>query len=87
MRERRKVESTVLFYIMVVSLFLFGTFLGNKTVETIAEMVPMERLHRIVIDPGHGGEDGGAISCTGKNESNFNLQIALRMPIIDLLKH
>ena len=79
MRERRKVESTVLFYIMVVSLFLFGTFLGNKTVETIAEMVPMERLHRIVIDPGHGGEDGGAISCTGKNESNFNLQIALRM--------
>lgn len=79
MRERRKVESTVFFYIMVVSLFLFGTFLGNKTVETIAEMVPMERLHRIVIDPGHGGEDGGAISCTGKNESNFNLQIALRM--------
>ena len=79
MWERRRVESTVLFYIMVVSLFLFGTFLGNKTVETIAEMVPMERLHRIVIDPGHGGEDGGAISCTGKNESNFNLQIALRM--------
>lgn len=32
----------------------------------------------IVLDPGHGGEDGGAVSCSGKNESEFNLEIALR---------
>lgn len=68
-----------LFYCAVVSLFLFGTLLGNKTVETISEMMPMERLHRIVIDAGHGGVDGGAVSCSGKNESSFNLQIALRL--------
>ncbi|MGM9603597.1 MAG: N-acetylmuramoyl-L-alanine amidase [Faecousia sp.] len=79
MIEKGKRGSVLLFYVMVVSLFLFGTFLGNQTVATISEMIPVERLHRIVIDAGHGGEDGGAVSCSGKNESNFNLQIALRM--------
>lgn len=69
----------VCFYVMVVSMFLFGTLLGNRAVETVSEMLPTERLHRIVIDAGHGGEDGGAISCTGKSESGYNLQIALRL--------
>lgn len=79
MTEKRKRGSVLLFYLTVISLFLFGTFLGNQTVATISEMIPVERLHRIVIDAGHGGEDGGAVSCSGRNESNFNLQIALRM--------
>ena len=79
MIKKGKWGSALLFYVMVVSLFLFGTFLGNQTVATISEMIPVERLHRIVIDAGHGGEDGGAVSCSGRNESNFNLQIALRM--------
>lgn len=38
----------------------------------------------IVIDPGHGGEDGGAVSCTGVCESRLNLEIALRLN--DLLR-
>lgn len=33
----------------------------------------------VIIDAGHGGEDGGAISCTGMAESGYNLQIALRL--------
>ena len=79
MIEKGKRGSVLLFYIMVISLALFGTILGNQTVATISEMIPVERLHRIVIDAGHGGEDGGAVSCSGKIESYFNLQIALRM--------
>lgn len=72
-------KNAVLFYMFIIGLFLFGTLLGSQTIATISEMMPMERLHRIVIDPGHGGEDGGAVSCTGKSESNFNLQISLRV--------
>jgi N-acetylmuramoyl-L-alanine amidase len=37
-----------------------------------------------VIDAGHGGEDGGAVSCTGAKESDINLQIAIRLN--DLLR-
>ena len=43
------------------------------------ESAPINRSYTIVIDAGHGGEDGGAISCTGKSESAFNLEIALRL--------
>lgn len=33
----------------------------------------------LVIDPGHGGIDGGAISISGKKESDINLAIALKL--------
>lgn len=38
----------------------------------------------VVIDPGHGGEDGGAVSPGGVEESQLNLSIALR--VNDLLR-
>ena len=39
-------------------------------------------------DHGHGGEDGGAVSCTGVAESEINLQIALRLrDLLHLLGH
>jgi len=33
----------------------------------------------LILDPGHGGEDGGAVSPSGQVESEINLAIALRM--------
>ena len=36
----------------------------------------------VVIDAGHGGEDGGAVSISGAVESNINLAIALRLDAI-----
>ena len=33
----------------------------------------------VVIDPGHGGEDGGAVSPEGIAESEINLSVALRL--------
>ena len=38
----------------------------------------------VVIDPGHGGEDGGAVSPEGIEESGLNLSIAFR--VRDLLR-
>lgn len=35
--------------------------------------------HTLVIDPGHGGIDGGAISTDGTKESDINLEIALKL--------
>ena len=39
----------------------------------------MDRNITFIVDAGHGGEDGGATSCTGVLESHINLQIALRL--------
>ena len=42
---------------------------GNRIVTVLSEHAPIENKKYIIIDPGHGGEDGGAVSCTGTPES------------------
>ena len=48
---------------------------GSRVLPTAGSV---ERV-QLVIDPGHGGEDGGAVSCTGVPESKINLEISLRL--------
>lgn len=48
---------------------------GNGT--TVAE-VASKTQPVIVVDAGHGGEDGGAVSPQGRSESAYNLEIALK---------
>ena len=38
-----------------------------------------QALPVLILDPGHGGEDGGAVSVTGTHESVINLDIAVRL--------
>lgn len=75
----RKSASILLFYILIVSLFLTATYWGSRATSVIAQKIPMERKHTVIIDAGHGGEDGGATSCTGKLEKEYNLEIAMRL--------
>lgn len=35
--------------------------------------------HRVIVDAGHGGEDGGASSASGVLESGLNLEFAIRL--------
>lgn len=79
MRKYESQTKLLLFYCSVILLFLVGTTIGNQAVSVFSERIPVVRKHCIVIDAGHGGEDGGAVSCTGKSESSYNLQIALRL--------
>lgn len=75
----RKFTSVLLFYILIVSVFLTAAYWGSAATTAIAHRIPLERHHTVIIDAGHGGVDGGATSCTGKLESAFNLEIALRL--------
>ena len=67
----------------VYILLLFGFFLlsvwGSNAVTVLSENAPVVDRKTVIIDAGHGGVDGGATSCTGVLESNFNLEIALRL--------
>lgn len=67
------------FYLLVVIVFIGIAKGGSQAVTAINQNLPLEREHRIVIDAGHGGVDGGATSCTGVLESAINLEIALRL--------
>ena len=66
-------------YAIVSSMFLLIVTIGNQTVTVYSDNQPIARITRIVIDAGHGGEDGGATSCTGILESQINLEIAMRL--------
>ena len=75
----RKNLSVILFYMLIVSIFLTATYWGSAATSAVAQMIPVEHSHTVILDAGHGGVDGGATSCSGKLESAFNLEIALRL--------
>lgn len=75
----RKKLALKLTYTATILLTLTLASLGSRAVTVIAQNLPPEREHCFIIDPGHGGVDGGATSCTGKLESAFNLEISLRL--------
>ena len=77
--KRMGIAKQIMCYLFIISLTLVGIFSGNRAVTVLREQIPVQRSCTIVIDAGHGGEDGGATSCTGRLESQYNLEIALRL--------
>ena len=75
----KKIFKMATIYGVVTIALLLCTKLGSRAVTTLSENKVPEREHCIVIDPGHGGEDGGAISCSGFPESSYNLQISQKL--------
>ena len=65
--------------VIVLSLMLVSAFVTNKAINVHNENVQLKERTCVVIDAGHGGVDGGAVSCTGVEESQINLEIALRL--------
>ncbi len=66
-------------YLLTILVSIAATAGADQAVSTIAENITIPRSVTIIIDAGHGGEDGGATSCTGVLESHINLQIALEL--------
>ena len=66
-------------YTATILVTLTLVSLANRAVTVISQGIAPAREHCFIIDPGHGGVDGGATSVTGKLESAFNLEIGLRL--------
>lgn len=67
------------FYPLTALVFLAVIGFGSRSITVISETRPFTDRTCFVIDPGHGGVDGGAVSCTGRSESEYNLEISLRL--------
>ena len=66
--------------VLVCAIAVLGALLLSRTGTAIVAMVSAPKeAPTVVIDAGHGGIDGGAISVTGVSESNINLEISLRL--------
>lgn len=79
MKKRTVVYKMIPIYVLVVMILIIAAQKGSQTVTTYVENRPIENRICIIIDPGHGGIDGGATSCSGVLESQINLQISLRL--------
>lgn len=68
-------------YVILVLVFIvLGVSLKAFAVEDDFENRNEEGLQRVIlIDPGHGGSDGGAASKNGTVEKELNLKIALKL--------
>lgn len=74
------------FALLFCAAIIYISVKGIRTVKTNAEALANAKTSPvcILIDPGHGGEDGGTASATGTLEKDLNLKIALNLR--DMLK-
>lgn len=66
-------------YCIATVLLLLIAIKGSQAVTTYVANQQIIRKNCIIIDPGHGGIDGGATSYSGVLESQLNLEIAKRL--------
>ena len=65
----------LLLCVLVVCFSISLTLYRNRPVSVFAPGLPVT----VVVDAGHGGEDGGAVSADGVKESQLNLAVSVRL--------
>ncbi len=61
-------------------ILTFSSLITAQGLKSVSAFSPQKDIHyTLIIDPGHGGEDGGAVSPSGVAESGINLGISLKL--------
>ena len=64
-------------FLIILSAMLYLTFMANSSAAETSSNPFMQKT--IIVDAGHGGDDGGAIGIDGTVEKDINLDIALKL--------
>ena len=65
--------------LVVLPLLLLFAYLIDHSTTAYSAFSKSNESKIFIIDAGHGGIDGGAVSISGAYESQINLQIAIRL--------
>lgn len=71
-----------MFYISIALIVLLTTFFMYRACNSLDKQVLgkiSNRNYTVILDPGHGGEDGGAVGADGTLEKDINLSIAKKL--------
>ena len=81
-----------MFYLLALAVILILSIRGlllarqaraaARAVETLAREGATGEDYQIIIDPGHGGADGGAAGVTGVQEAPINLAVARKLRLV-----
>lgn len=76
----KKMTLTITYIYLAVGCLTVTAFLGRQQIPAVVAVqccIPCGQT--VIIDAGHGGADGGAVSPSGVYESTVNLSIALKL--------
>ncbi len=81
MKKYRNITLFFLFFLLVSAVFVVFSTFGNLIYKAVPAGTTSFKVNtnvNLIIDPGHGGEDGGAIS-NGVVEKDLNLEISKKL--------
>lgn len=79
METREYLRRYAYVYLYVAAFFLGLAAMARQSVETVSGFAPLPGSSVLIIDAGHGGEDGGTTGAAGTPEAELNLAIARRL--------
>jgi N-acetylmuramoyl-L-alanine amidase len=68
-------------FCIVLLTLLAVAAIRRETLQTAARLETAPTAPRILLDPGHGGEDGGAVGVDGTVEKDINLSLTRKLEI------
>lgn len=77
-KNRKLVISSLVIFIALTSIFYANIRYSMPTVKRDTH-INNSKVRTILIDPGHGGIDGGAVAKSGIMEKDINLKIGLKL--------
>ena len=77
--NKKRIIFLTLATFLPIGMFMLQTAGNINISETVATMATPVSSKTIIVDAGHGGEDGGAVSNNGISEAEINLKIALKL--------
>lgn len=74
---KKSIIAIITAFLIILSAMLYLTFMANFSAAEASSMPITQKT--VIIDAGHGGDDGGAIGIDGTVEKDINLDIALKL--------
>lgn len=77
LRNSRLIIIFSILFLIILFAMLYFTFMANSSADGVMTKPVLKQT--VIIDAGHGGDDGGAIGIDGTVEKDINLDIALKL--------